>query len=220
MKLQSKKWEYASEMILKSVHMKLKTIEVPIKFYKDIEGRESHMIRSGWLEPWRAGFQNLCSMLVYGADFFFLKPGLIIFLLTFSLITLIRNGEVTLFELHLSTFSMLSLLFISISSLVVFYVGILSKVIYDFNRKYEKLIKNKITLNRVFVFFIITCIISLFYFLPLSSKFIENNFNLLNLDNQTKFNAIYGLYIGTLGIITVGVHLLLNAIINTSNFRK
>jgi len=37
MDLQSQSWEYASEMVLKSVHMGLKTAEVPVRFYRDSE---------------------------------------------------------------------------------------------------------------------------------------------------------------------------------------
>ncbi len=54
MGLRSQSWEYASEMVLKSVHMKLKTDQVPIRFLKDREGRLSHLKRSGWFGPWSA----------------------------------------------------------------------------------------------------------------------------------------------------------------------
>ncbi len=39
MNLQSDSWEYASEMVLKSVQMELRTAEVPVRFLKDQEGR-------------------------------------------------------------------------------------------------------------------------------------------------------------------------------------
>ena len=76
MDLRSQGWEYASEMVLKSVHMDLPTTEVPIHFLKDPEGRLSHMKRRGWLEPWRAGWMNLQAMFTYGVDFFLMKPGI------------------------------------------------------------------------------------------------------------------------------------------------
>lgn len=38
MELTSQSWEYASEMVLKSTRMNLKTTEVPVKFYKDRDG--------------------------------------------------------------------------------------------------------------------------------------------------------------------------------------
>ena len=75
MDLHSQSWEYASEMVLKSVHMELRTTEVPVTFLKDREGRVSHHKRAGWLSPWKAAWINLRAMFVYGSDFFLLKPG-------------------------------------------------------------------------------------------------------------------------------------------------
>ena len=75
MDLQSESWEYASEMVLKSVHMELRTAEVPVTFLKDREGRLSHHKRSGWFSPWQAAWINLRAMFVYGSDFFVLSRG-------------------------------------------------------------------------------------------------------------------------------------------------
>ena len=78
MGLRSQSWEYASEMVLKSVHMKLKTDEVPIRFLKDHEGRLSHHKRSGWFSPWAAAWINLRAMFIYGAAFFLYRPGFVL----------------------------------------------------------------------------------------------------------------------------------------------
>jgi hypothetical protein len=66
MGLRSQGWEYASEMVLKSVQMNLVTVEIPIDFLKAPAGRLSHMKRRGWLEPWRAGWMNLRVMMANG----------------------------------------------------------------------------------------------------------------------------------------------------------
>ena len=73
--LKSQSWEYASEMVLKAARLGLVTSEVPVKFYKDREGRMSHHRRMGWLSPWIAGWLNLKVMLVYTPDSFLLVPG-------------------------------------------------------------------------------------------------------------------------------------------------
>ncbi len=73
--LRSQSWEYASEMVLKAARLELRIAEVPVKFYKDREGRLSHHRRMGWLSPWIAGWLNLKVMLVYTPDSFLLKPG-------------------------------------------------------------------------------------------------------------------------------------------------
>src|SRR5215470_5164688 len=78
MDLQSQSWEYASEMVLKSVRMQLRTTEVPVHFLKDQEGRFSHHKRAGWFSPWHAAWINLKAMFVYGADFFLFRPGLLL----------------------------------------------------------------------------------------------------------------------------------------------
>jgi len=73
--LKSQSWEYASEMVLKAARLGLRIAEVPVKFYKDREGRLSHHRRMGWLSPWIAGWLNLKVMLVYSPDTFLLVPG-------------------------------------------------------------------------------------------------------------------------------------------------
>jgi glycosyltransferase involved in cell wall biosynthesis len=76
--LKAQSWEYASEMVLKAARLKLVTAEVPVKFYKDREGRLSHHRRLGRFSPWIAGWLNLKVMLVYSPDSFLLKPGIVL----------------------------------------------------------------------------------------------------------------------------------------------
>ena len=76
--LKSQSWEYASEMVLKGARLGLRIAEVPVKFYKDREGRLSHHRRAGWLSPWIAGWLNLKVMLVYSPDTFLLMPGVVL----------------------------------------------------------------------------------------------------------------------------------------------
>ena len=104
MGLRSQSWEYASEMVLKSVHMKLRTEEVPIRFLKDQEGRLSHHKRSGWFSPWSAAWINLRAMFIYGAAFFLYRPGLLLAAIGAALMLPLSFGPVTLgpitFSLH------------------------------------------------------------------------------------------------------------------------
>ncbi len=73
--LESSSWEYASEMVIKSVKLDLKSTEVPIRFYKDREGRLSNLKRSGRMSSWYAGWLNLKVMLLYSPEFFFIHTG-------------------------------------------------------------------------------------------------------------------------------------------------
>jgi glycosyltransferase involved in cell wall biosynthesis len=94
--LKSQSWEYASEMVLKAARLKLVTAEVPVKFYKDREGRFSHHRRMGWLSPWIAGWLNLKVMLVYTPDSFLLKPGIVLTTIGVLLACALAGGPITI----------------------------------------------------------------------------------------------------------------------------
>jgi glycosyltransferase involved in cell wall biosynthesis len=102
--LKSQSWEYASEMVLKAARLGFVTAEVPVKFYKDREGRVSHHRRMGWLSPWIAGWQNLKVMLVYTPDSFLLKPGMVLTALGLLLSLALARGPIMIghigFSLH------------------------------------------------------------------------------------------------------------------------
>jgi glycosyltransferase involved in cell wall biosynthesis len=103
-RLESQSWEYASEMVLKAALLKLKVAEVPVRFYKDREGRVSHHKRSGWLSPWLAGWINLKVMFLYAPDWFVRKPGWILMGLGLALALSLCRGPYQLgrvgFDLH------------------------------------------------------------------------------------------------------------------------
>jgi hypothetical protein len=132
MKLRSQGWEYASEMVLKSVHMKLRLTEVPIHFHKDPEGRLSHMKRRGPLEPWRAGWANLIAMFVYGVDFFLGKPGLVLFALGLALLVALLGGPVSIGAVRLSTNSMLAGLGLAVLGLSMLFSAGLARILFDY----------------------------------------------------------------------------------------
>lgn len=132
MNIQSQSWEYASEMVLKSVQMELRTAEVPVRFLKDREGRVSHHKRAGWLSPWIAGWINLRSMLVHGAEFFALRPGLALFALGLMLTLPLGWGPISIGPYTLSLYWMLFGVSLSVVGLQSFYLGCLSQLFHDY----------------------------------------------------------------------------------------
>ena len=132
MDLQSDSWEYASEMVLKSVQMNLRTAEVAVRFYKDRDGRLSHHRRAGWLSPWLAGWINLRSMLVHGAEFFALRPGMMLFALGLLLTLPLSFGPVSIGGLTFSLYSMLFGVALTTVGLQSFYMGCLSQLFHDY----------------------------------------------------------------------------------------
>jgi glycosyltransferase involved in cell wall biosynthesis len=133
MELRSQSWEYASEMVIKSVHMGLRTEEVPIRFLKDREGRLSHHKRSGWFSPWYAAWINLRAMFVYGANFFLFRPGLAILTLGLLLTLPLSMGTVTIGPITFSLHWMQLGVALFVVGLQAVYMGILAQVFFDYS---------------------------------------------------------------------------------------
>jgi hypothetical protein len=132
MGLQSQSWEYASEMVLKSVHMQLRTSEVPVHFLSDRDGRLSHHKRAGWSSPFRAAWINLRATFVYGVEFFSFKPGLALLLLGLLLCLPLSLGPIVLGPVHLSLYWMLLGATLTLLGLQSFHVGCLAQVLHDY----------------------------------------------------------------------------------------
>lgn len=131
--LESQSWEYASEMVLKAARQNLKVAEVPVKFYKDREGRLSHHKRNGWLSPWIAGWINLKVMFLYAPDFFLSKPGWFLLLLGLFLTTGLSRGPTRLFGVGLDLHSMLLGLTCTTLGYSAIQFATLARVFYNFD---------------------------------------------------------------------------------------
>jgi glycosyltransferase involved in cell wall biosynthesis len=132
MDLQSESWEYASEMVLKSVQMELRTAEVPVTFLKDREGRMSHHRRAGWFSPWQAAWINLRAMFVYGSDFFMFKPGLVLAGIGLLLTVPVTLGDIKLGAVTLSLNWQLLGLALFVVGLQAFFFGCIAQVLFDY----------------------------------------------------------------------------------------
>jgi glycosyltransferase involved in cell wall biosynthesis len=144
----SQSWEYASEIVLKSVRMGLVTTEVPVTFLKDREGRLSHHKRSGWFSPFSAAWINLRAMFVHGAEFFLIKPG--IFLLTLGLLMTfpLSFGPVTVGSVTLSLYFMLVGVALAVVGLQSIYFGGLAHVFLDYSGRHRDRWRRAFTYTR------------------------------------------------------------------------
>jgi glycosyltransferase involved in cell wall biosynthesis len=133
MGLTAQSWEYASEMVLKSVRMGLRTTEVPVTFYKDRNGRLSHHKRSGWFSPFRAAWINLRAMFIHGAEFFLFKPGIVLFALGLLLTLPLSFGGITVGPVTFNLYWMLIGVTLSVLGLQSIYFGGLAHVFLDYS---------------------------------------------------------------------------------------
>ncbi|HEY5026294.1 MAG TPA: glycosyltransferase family 2 protein [Acidimicrobiales bacterium] len=133
MGLVSQSWEYASEMVLKSVLMKLRTSEVPVTFYKDREGRVSHHKRAGWFSPFQAAWINLRAMFIYRAEFFAMKPGLLFLVVGLVLTLPLSFGSFSVGSVTFSLYWMLLGVTLAVLGLQSFCFGVLAQVLCDYS---------------------------------------------------------------------------------------
>lgn len=102
MDLRTSGMEFASEMIIKANLFKMKIAEVPTTLSKDGRSRPPH------LKPWRDGWRHLRFMLLFSPFWLFFVPGLILFLLSAVVYTLLLFGPV---QIGLITFDVHTLFF-------------------------------------------------------------------------------------------------------------
>lgn len=212
MQLQSQSWEYASEMVLKSVHMDLKTTEVPINFYKDQDGRLSHMKRGGWIEPWRAGWQNLRAMFTYGADFFLVKPGLFMFLIGALLVVLLSFGPLRLGQIELSLTWMLLGTTLATMGLSCCYTGAIARLLFDYSSKQQRFLDYWFPYDRTMLIVGLLFLTSIGLILPLVFFYIQNEYTLPSTTHITVYRAVAGLWLALAGAQTFTFLLLSKAI--------
>lgn len=130
LRLRSQSWEYASEMVLKAARLGLRITEVPVRFYRDREGRLSHHRRAGWFSPWMAGWQNLRVMLVYSPDTFVFKPGMVLAAAGFALCAILSAGPLSFGPIELNLHSMLLALVGTVLGYGCVQLGVLARLMH------------------------------------------------------------------------------------------
>jgi len=146
--LKSQSWEYASEMVLKAARLGLATAEVPVKFYKDREGRVSHHRRLGWLSPWIAGWLNLKVMLVYTPDSFLLKPGMVLTALGLLLSLALARGPIMIGHIGFSLHWMLLGVTCTTLGYSCIQIGLLARVMHGLRPGLVDRVLNLLTYDR------------------------------------------------------------------------
>jgi glycosyltransferase involved in cell wall biosynthesis len=210
--LHSSSWEYASELVLKSIRYKLRTVEVPVKFYKDRNGRLSHHKRSGWLSPFKAAWINLEIMLVNGADYFLIKPGRYLFIVG-SLITLALSlGPINVGPVGLSLYWMLFSSTFGLVGLQMMVTGDMASLVYDVARTESLSVKHKYRFNVTAAKSALAMAFGLICTIPLVSRYLSSGLSLTGLSDVYRHLAISGLFLVSSSFIYFVNSLLINGL--------
>ena len=212
MVLTSQSWEYASEMVLKSVHLGLRTTEVPVRFLKDPVGRVSHHARAGWTSPWKAGWINLKAMFVFGADFFFTVPGLLMFGLGAIPLFLLSFGPIEIREVTFSLNSMLLSLFVTVLGLQLFLFGIVAQSIYDATGAIRRRWLQLFNYDRVFVVSGAIFLVGAILVGRFVARFIGASYQMEDILIGLNHQAILGLFLIVASLLIFGSMLVIHAI--------
>ncbi|HWA26111.1 MAG TPA: glycosyltransferase [Lacunisphaera sp.] len=203
--LKSQSWEYASEMVLKAARLGLRIEEVPVKFYKDREGRLSHHRRMGWLSPWIAGWLNLKVMLVYSPDSFLLVPGAVLMMAGLVLSVPLGFGPLVIggvgFELH---WMLLGVTCVTLGY-GCFQVGVLARIMHGLRPGLAERIQKLLAYDRGMVLAGLLVLVGLFFGGQLVWHYIQVGLRL----SAVSYRAILGLLFIILGFQTFGFTLLL-----------
>ena len=209
MNLESQSWEYASEMVLKSVHLELTTGEVPVRFLKDPEGRVSHHRRRGWFSPFAAAWINLRAMFVYGADFFVFGPGCALLALGLLLMVPVTFGPMTIGSVTFSLTSQFVGAMLAVVGLQGVFLGCMAKIFFDYTGRRTGRIMPWFRYTRAAVISFVTFLAGLGLLIPLVVRYFQNDLALPEL-SITNHLAVTGLFLMVAGfsyfVFTLLIH--------------
>ena len=207
MKLKSQSWQYASEMIIKSIQMNFKSTEVPIRFYKDKHGRIPHL-RQDWLTPWKAGWISLQMMFTHRADFFLFRPGIILLFLGLLAVIPLSFGPFSIFSIHFMLLGMT----LAVLGTVSIFMGIIARAIYDPSGNKMKKYLKIFPYNKSFLLSAVLFMIGVLFTLPLVGDFISFGYKLPNGVQDKYYLSVTGLTLIIISFVIFTSTLLLHAL--------
>jgi glycosyltransferase involved in cell wall biosynthesis len=220
MNLQSQEWEYASEMIIKSIYMGLKTCEVPIHFYKDRPGRLSHLKRENPFNNWYSGWVTLKAFFVHGASFFLYKPGIALLAAGLLLTLPLSLGPVTVGPLTFSLHWMLLGVTLAMLGLQSVFMGILAKSLLDYSGAQGRKWSRILSYNRSVVLSGMGFCAGALLPLPLVLEYIHQSFRLPANNEPAYHLAVAGLWLMMSSFLAFTNTLLLHALMKMRQWQR
>jgi hypothetical protein len=190
--------------VLKASRLRLRTVEVPVRFYKDREGRLSHHKRAGFWSPWEAGWINLKVMLIYTPDSFVLKPGLALLAVGLLLTASLAGGGYTIgaigFDLHWMLFG-ITMAVLGFGSVQI---GLLARLNHGLRPGIDRVFFRWFTYDRGMAIAAVLLLLGIVLNVNLLWHYIAGGLRL----DQISFLAVFGLFLIIMGFQTFGFTLL------------
>jgi hypothetical protein len=178
------------------------------------------MKRAGWLEPWRAGWINLKAMLLYGADFFLLKPGLMLLFLGLCITLPATFGPVALGPLTISLYwTMLGLTF-SVVGLQSFYLACVVQVMYGYSKECVDRRLRLFGYNRMMLISAGLLLLGIAFVWPLLAEYVRLGLRLPAAAGRNQHLAVTGLLLVAASFLTFSSTLVVHAAAMRSRVRS
>ena len=207
MQLQAPGWEYASELVLKAHRLRMRTTEVQIPFYKDREGRQSHLAkRGGWKVPWGAGWNSIKLQSLYAPDYFLLWPGVLATLLGLVISVALADGPFVAFGVGFNLHWMLLGLVLATVGYSAVQLALLARVFHDFDPRFTDRVLERLTYNRCVAASTVLVAAGLVPNVVLLVRWINHGLH------HVQYYSIFGLLLMILGFQTFAFTLLLHMI--------
>ncbi len=211
MGLSSTSWDYASEMVLKSVRMELRTSEVPVTFYKDRDGRLSHHKRSGWFSPFSAAWINLRAMFIYRPEFFALKPGLVLFFVGLLFSLPLSFGPISIGSIRFGLYSMLFGVTLAVIGLQSIFMGYLGQSFCDYSGRARDRLLRRFRYTRTMLVSAGLVVLGAIPLLALTIEWLSSDFRLPPITALVNHMAVSGILLVIIGFSTFCFMLVLHA---------
>jgi hypothetical protein len=203
-------------MILKAHKLRMRTTEVPVRFWKDREGRESHHKRGGWRSPWIAGWDNLRVMFLYAPDFFLLRPGAVLLALGLLVSGALTTGPFMVLGVGFNLHWMLLGVVAATVGYSAVQLALIARVFYDFDRRLADRLLTTMTYNRGVLASWLLILAGIVPNAVLLARWLSNGFHLPSI----QYSSVFGLLLVILGFQTFGFTLLLHMMGRRSRLRR
>ena len=181
-----------------------------MSFLRDREGRLSHHKRSGWFSPWQAAWINLRAMFLYGADFFLLRPGLVVLGLGLALTLALTPGQLSVGTITFNLYWMLLGMTLVLIGLTSFLMGTVAQVLFDYTGKAKRRWLGLFPYTRTVLASAGLLVAGIALVIPLLVEYIDHHYRLPDTSSTPDHMAITGLACILSAFVLFGFTLLLH----------
>lgn len=177
-----------------------------------MNGRQSHMKRGGWLEPWRAGWMNLRAMFTFGADFFLFVPGVALLVLGLLGLAALSTGPIQVGRHVLSLNTMLFSLVFAIQGLSMLLLAMVARCLYDGHGAQRRRLLEIFAFDRTVIICALVLVVGIAMVVPFAAAFLSAGFFYDERVVGLNHLAIDGLFLMAASVFTFVSMLLMHAV--------